>query len=139
LRTSASVLSVITFGIVIGWGTGVQTGTGRLDIGYSPAKLPFASPCCFKSATIFVELELYNHLPFVKALGYPVPQSQLLTYIRLLVQPENSVPRAPMDFRVLPPQWRPDIGSCHADPNTRFGKQRSDRFAISYHLVAIAR
>jgi hypothetical protein len=44
-----------------------------------------------------------------------------------------------MDFRVLPPQRCPDIGRCHAGPYTRFGKQRSDRFTISYHVVAIAR
>ena len=29
-----------------------------------------------------------------------------------------------MDFRVLPPQRRPDIGLCHAGPYTRFGKRR---------------
>jgi len=51
-----------------------------------------------------------------------------------LMRPENSAPRAPMDFRVLPPQRRPDIGLCHAGPHTRFGKQRSDRFTISCHL-----
>ena len=44
-----------------------------------------------------------------------------------------------MDFRVLPPQRRLDIGRCHAGPYTRFGKQRSDRFTISYRVVAIAR
>ncbi len=44
-----------------------------------------------------------------------------------------------MDFRALPPQRRPDIGLRHAGPHTRFGKRRSDRFTISYHLIAIAR
>jgi hypothetical protein len=66
-------------------------------------------------------------------------QSQLLTYIRLLDAVRVFVPRAPMDFRALPPQRRPDIGICHAGPHTRFGKRRSDRFTISYHLFAIAR
>jgi hypothetical protein len=39
-------------------------------------------------------------------------------------------PRATMDFRALPPQRRRGIGRSHAGPDTRFGKRRSDRFAI---------
>ena len=35
-----------------------------------------------------------------------------------------------MDFRALPPQRRQGIGRSHAGPDTRFGKRRSDRFAI---------
>src|SRR5882757_8901448 len=35
-----------------------------------------------------------------------------------------------MDFRALPPQRRQGIGRSHAGPGTRFGKRRSDRFAI---------
>ena len=35
-----------------------------------------------------------------------------------------------MDFRALPPQRRQGIGRSHADPDTRFGKRRSDRFTI---------
>src|SRR5215472_6947345 len=42
-----------------------------------------------------------------------------------------SVPRASMGFRPLPPQWLQDIGRSHADPHTRFGKRRGDRF---HHL-----
>ena len=37
---------------------------------------------------------------------------------------------ARMDFRALPPQRRQGIGRNHAGPDTRFGKRRSDRFAI---------
>jgi hypothetical protein len=35
-----------------------------------------------------------------------------------------------MDFRALPPQRRQGFGRSHASPDTRFGKRRSDRFAI---------
>src|SRR3984957_19124838 len=42
----------------------------------------------------------------------------------------SSSPRATMDFRALPPQRRQGIGRSHAGPDTRFGKRRSDRFAI---------
>jgi hypothetical protein len=43
-----------------------------------------------------------------------------------------------MDFRALPPQQRQGIGGNHAGPDTRFGKRRSDRFAIR-QPIAIAR
>jgi len=37
---------------------------------------------------------------------------------------------ATMDFPAIPPQRRQGIGRNHAGPDTRFGKRRSDRFAI---------
>ena len=43
---------------------------------------------------------------------------------------DRRLPRATMDFRALPPQRRQGIGRSHAGPDTRFGKRRSDRFAI---------
>ena len=43
-----------------------------------------------------------------------------------------------MDFRALPPQRRQGIGRDHAGPDTRFGKRRSDRFAIFCQSDAIA-
>ena len=43
-----------------------------------------------------------------------------------------------MDFRALPPQRRQGIGRSHAGPDTRFGKRRSDRFAIFRQSIAIA-
>ena len=43
-----------------------------------------------------------------------------------------------MDFRALPPQRRQGIGRNHAGPDTRFGKRRSDRFAIFRQSIAIA-
>ena len=36
----------------------------------------------------------------------------------------DSLPRASMDFRALPPQRRQGIGRSHAGPDTRFGKRR---------------
>ena len=68
-----------------------------------------------------------------------VPRSQLLTYIRLLMRRErsSSSPRATMDFRALPPQRRQGISRNHAGPDTRFGKRRSDRFAIFYQSLQL--
>jgi hypothetical protein len=42
-----------------------------------------------------------------------------------------------MDFRALPPQRRRGIGRSHAGPDTRFGKRRSDRFAIFYQPLQL--
>ena len=42
-----------------------------------------------------------------------------------------------MDFRALPPQRRQGIGRSHAGPDTRFGKRRSDRFAIFYQSLQL--
>src|SRR6478735_11409183 len=49
----------------------------------------------------------------------------------------SSSPRAMMDFRALPPQRRQGIGRSHAGPDTRFGKRRSDRFAIFYQSLQL--
>src|ERR1700677_4228116 len=49
----------------------------------------------------------------------------------------SSSPRATMDFRALPPQRRQGIGRSHAGPDTRFGKRRSDRFAIFYQSLQL--
>jgi hypothetical protein len=42
-----------------------------------------------------------------------------------------------MDFRALPPQPRQGICRSHAGPDTRFGKRRSDRFAIFYQSLQL--
>ena len=83
-------------------------------------------------------VDVYGPRPIATGRRDQVQWSQLLTYIRLLMRPDISSPRAPMDFRALPPQRPPDIGRGHAGPHTRFGKRRNDRFAISCHFVAIA-
>jgi hypothetical protein len=49
----------------------------------------------------------------------------------------SSSPRGTMDFRALPPQRRQGIGRSHAGPDTRFGKRRSDRFAIFYQSLQL--
>ena len=67
-----------------------------------------------------------------------VPQSQLLTYIRLL-DAARVWHREPRWIFACFHLNGANIGRCHAGPYTRFGKQRSDRFTISYHVVAIAR
>jgi hypothetical protein len=42
-----------------------------------------------------------------------------------------------MDFRALPPHCPEDTGLRHAGPHTRFGKRRSDRFAIYCQLLQL--
>ena len=42
-----------------------------------------------------------------------------------------------MDFRALPPQRRQGIDRSHAGLDTRFGKRRSDRFAIFCQLLQL--
>jgi hypothetical protein len=83
-------------------------------------------------------VDVYGPRPIATGRRDQVQWSQLLTYIRLLMRPDISSPRATMDFRALPPQRPLGIGRGHAGPHTRFGKRRNDRFAISCHFVAIA-
>ena len=119
-----------------------KTGKG----GYAPAcSLPrflLAARPSDQGVTLQAEracLDVYGPRPIATGLAGSGSRSQLLTYIRLPDRRErsSSSPRATMDFRALPPQRRQGIGRSHAGPDTRFGKRRSDRFAIFYQSLQL--